>query len=109
MSAVLHCLRKTKHVKHFDPRPLEFRGLGRSRIPELLDKIKGEQLGVSLLIDRSYCQASIESVQEPSSHSMPTTANLMEGITAFKRSLEISDDKAREIERNTCQQRLSSL
>ena len=69
-------------------------GLGRSRIPELLDKIKGEQLGVSLLIDRSYCQASIESVQEPSSHSMPTTANLMEGITAFKRSLEISEDKA---------------
>ena len=33
----------------------------------------------------------------------------METIAAFKRSLQISDDKAREIERNTREQRLSSL
>ena len=33
----------------------------------------------------------------------------METTAAFKRSLQISDDKAREIERNTHEQRLSSL
>ena len=101
--------RKIKHVEDFDPRPPEFRGLAANRIQELLDKVRGEQLGISLLLDPNYRQRSVESVQEPSSHCIPTKASLMETIAAFKRSLQISDDKAREIERNTREQRLSSL
>ena len=40
---------------------------------------------------------------------MPTTAALKETVQAFKASLEVSPEKAREIELNTCQQRLCSL
>ena len=101
--------RKIKHVEDFDPRPPEFRGLAANRIPELLDKVRGEQLGISLLLGPNYRQRSVESVQEPSSNCIPTKASLMKTIAAFKRSLQINDDKAREIERNTCEQRLSSL
>ena len=64
--------RKIKHVEDFDPRPPEFRGLAANGIPELLDKVRREQLGISLLLDPNYHQRSIESVQEPSSHCMHT-------------------------------------
>ena len=64
--------RKIKHVEDFDPRPPEFRRLAANRIPELLDKVRGEQLGISLLLDPNYRQRSVESVQEPSSHCIHT-------------------------------------
>ena len=38
--------RKIKHVEDFDPRPPEFRGLAANPIPDLLDKVRGEQLGI---------------------------------------------------------------
>ena len=38
---------------------------------------------------------------------MPEIASLQETVTAFKRSLEVTSDKAREIERDTCEQQKS--
>ena len=98
--------RKIKHVEDFDPRPPQFRGLVTSRLPELLDKVRGEQLGISLLFDSHF---RVGSSEMPSSYHMPDTTNLSETISAFKKSLEVSDEKAREIERNTREQRQSSL
>ena len=46
--------------------------------------------------------------QPPSVHHIPDATRLSETIAAFKKSLEISDEQAREIERNT-RKRLSSL
>lgn len=77
--------RKIKHVEDFDPRPPEFRGLAANRIPELLNKVRGEQLGISLFLDPNYRQGSVESVQEPSSHSIPTKASQLQlSREAFK-------------------------
>ena len=36
-------------MEDFDPRPPEFRGSTMSRLPELVDKLRGEQLCISLL------------------------------------------------------------
>ena len=97
--------RKIKHVEDFDPRPPQFRGLTASQLPDHLDQIRGEQLGISLLFDSHFRQGS---AHVPSSHHVPDTSKLNETIAAFKKSLEIKDEKAREIERNTRDQRLSS-
>ena len=40
--------RKIKPVEGFDPRPVSFRNLAQSRLPDLLQKVKGEQLCISL-------------------------------------------------------------
>ena len=47
--------RKTKPLEDFDPRPPEFRGNASMLLPDLLKKVKGEQLCVSLLLDPSFC------------------------------------------------------
>ena len=98
--------KKIKSVEDFDPRPPQFRGLITSRLPDFLDKVRGEQLGISLLFDPHFRQGS---VYQPSSQHIPDTSTLSKTIAAFKKSLEINDEKAREIERNTREQRLSSL
>ena len=98
-------VKKIKSVEDFDPRPPQFRGLITSRLPDFLDKVRGEQLGISLLFDPHFRQGS---VYQPSSQHIPDTSTLSKTIAAFKKSLEINDEKAREIERNT-RERLSSL
>ena len=98
--------KKIKSVENFDPRPPQFRGLVTSQLPDFLDKIRGEQLGISLLLDPHFRQGS---VYQPSSHHIPDTSKLKTTIAAFKNSLEINDEEARKIERDTREQRLSSL
>ena len=49
--------RKIKHMEDFDLRPAEFRGLVTSRLPDLLDKVRGERLSISLLFDPHFRQA----------------------------------------------------
>ena len=61
-------------------------------------------MGISLLFDPHFCQ-SLPS--QPSSHHIPETSELVETIASFKQTLEVDDTKAREIERNTREQRLS--
>ena len=90
--------RTVKHVEDFDPRPEIFRGTAPSRIPELLQKLKGEQPCISLLFDPQHRH---EKSHQPATHSFPNTGHLRETVSAFKKSLEVTAERAREIERNT--------
>jgi hypothetical protein len=71
------------------------------------------RLGVNNL-EYLYCLI-VTSVHHQLSHnqrliySLPSTQNLQETVRAFKSSLKVSPEKAREIECNTRQQRLSQL
>jgi hypothetical protein len=53
--------RKVKPLEDFDPRPVEFRGTVRARLPALLEKIRREQLCVSLLFDEHFATGMIQS------------------------------------------------
>ena len=102
--------RSIKSVEDFDPRPLEFRGSASSRLPDLLQKVKGEQLCVSLLLDSSFCHSDNPTTMgQTSSPNLPSVASLQDTIEAFKHSLKISEHEARHIEQNTREQRNSAL
>ena len=102
--------RSIKPVEDFDPRPPEFRGTASSRLPDLLQKVKGEQLCVSLLLDSSCCQWENSTIPaQTSSPSLPDTASLLDTVAGFKSSLKITEDQARHIEQNTREQHNSLL
>ena len=101
--------RSIKPVEEFDPRPPEFRGTASSRLPDLLQKVKGEQLCVSLLLDSSCCHGENSTIPAQTSSHLPDTASLLDTVAAFKSSLKISEDQARHIEQNTREQRNSVL
>ncbi len=89
--------RKIKLVEDFDPRPT---GQIQSRMPVFLEKIKGEELAVSFLLDPALQQARPSHI--PSD--IPVNVDdqgLSVTIAAFKETLKVTADKAREIERNT--------
>ena len=89
--------KKIKRLDNFDSIPPHFRGLPASRLPALLDKVRGEQLGISFLLDSSFREGS---PKMPASYHMPDSSKLCETISAFKKTLEMSDDKAHKIKRN---------
>ena len=41
---------RVKLLENFDPRPPEFRGNAASRLPDFLDKVRGEQLGYLIAV-----------------------------------------------------------
>ena len=86
-------------LEDFDPRPPEYSG---SLVPDLLKKVKGDHLGISVLLDAEY----IEEVKEPSSYNLPNINALKLSVEAFKKSLEIDNNEARKIEKDTREQRL---
>ena len=47
--------KKVSLIEEFDPRPVECRGTATSLLPSLLESIRGESLGVSVLFDPQYC------------------------------------------------------
>ncbi len=98
--------KKMKKMDDYDPRPQQFRGTASERLPELLNKIKGEQLGISLLLDPQFqCEEDLTSNE----CQLRSIIKLKETIKNFKASLQVTAEKAREIERNTHQQRNSQL
>lgn len=99
--------RKVKPAE--DPRPPQYRGTAVDGVRKLLDKLRGEQLRVSLLLDSQCQRTNTEASQQPSSHSVPDAASLKETTEAFKQSIQVSDARACEIERCTHGQRMSSL
>ena len=101
--------RKIRSVEDFDPRPPEFRGTVASQLPELLNKIRGEQLCISLIFDPQCRCEHLDTSLQPSAHNLPDAASLRESIRAFKTSIEVTCGKAREIERDTRGQHRSSL
>ena len=60
--------RKLEPLEDFDPHPEEFRGIACANLPALLEKIRGEQLCISLLFDKHFCYWD----QSGSSMTIPT-------------------------------------
>ena len=99
--------RKIELLEDFDPRPVEFRGSAKSNLPKLLTEVEGKKLCISLLLDPIYCEERATNLQ-PDAYSIPSVSNLKSTIQEFKKSLEVSQDEARKIERDTRDQRMSS-
>ena len=97
-----------KLIEYFDPRPPEFKGTVQAKLPELLDKIK-EELCISLMLDERYKHELLSSVDLPLDYNLPSSSALATTIAAFKEAIEVSNSKAREIERVTCEQHQSDL
>ena len=62
---------------------------------------------MSLFLDSEYIE-SHSTLQQPTSYYLPPDGELRRTIEFFKRSLEVTQDQARQIERDTRDQRLSS-
>lgn len=99
--------RKLVPVEDFDPRPLKYRGTAKERIPALLDEIRGEGLCISLLLDPKlrHWDNSLIATPSTSAPSLPGKSSLKDTIAAFKDSLKLSEEKIREIEFSTRNQR----
>ena len=81
---------------------MECRGTASSRLPDLLEKIGGQQLCISLLFDEKRQHWDEEStLLKPSEYSIPKLSALKETIAEFKDSLKLNNDKIREIKQNT--------
>jgi len=93
-------------VEDSDPRPHEFRGLACDNLKFLSD-IEGKQLCITLLLDPKYKHEAQEQ-KWPSDFRIPGAAELSETIQYFKKSLEVEPENARQIEKETRDQRLSS-
>lgn len=97
--------RKVSLMENFDPRPMECRNIATSLIPTLLDEVRGESLGVSVLFDPKYCHETLPNPQA----CVPDTSKLRETVAAFKDSLKLPAERVRDIEHNTREQYKSSL
>ena len=100
--------RRAKLLDDYDPRPIEYRGTTSEHLPSILKKIKGQQLSISLMLDRDCCHKESDE-KSPKGCQIPHIAKLKEIISAFKQSLQVSEDKIREIELNTRDQRHTPL
>ena len=105
--------RQVKSVEDFDPRPPEFRGKTAENLPTLLDTVHGHGLCISLLLDphlRYWTGVdSASTCLSPSTANCPSLHSLKNTVLAFKECLVVIDEKIREIERDTRDQRNSSL
>ena len=82
--------KKIRQVEDFDPWPDSFRGTASQSLPELLQKLKGEQLCVSLLFDSQFQSDVIsDELSSPSSHNIPGTSTLNDTISQFKETLKV--------------------
>ena len=104
------CKLKVVAVEDFDPRPQKYRGTVKERVPVLLDKIRGEALCISLLLDPKarHWDNSLTATPSISIPSLPKPSSLADTIAVFKDSLKLSVEKLREIEFNTRKQRQSN-
>ena len=96
--------RKIQLLENFDPRPPEFRGQIQSRVPAFLESVNGEQLSISVLLDSTLQQSQ----QSPTPINLDDKA-LSTSIAAFKETLKVTTERIHEIEKNTREQRHSSL
>ena len=89
-------------MEDFDPRPEGYRDNAKTLLPALLDSVRGESLGVSILFDEKYCQQTISSNDTSAS-------NIKETVAAFKESLQMSSSELRNIEQSPREQHESTL
>ena len=97
-----------KPLEDFDPCPVELRGKVNDHLETFLAKVRGEGLGVSLLLDKeSRCWSS--DVSLPLTPVLPTTEELRKRVEDFKTSLHLPSYKIREIEQSTRDQAQNPL
>ena len=104
--------RRLAPLEDFDPRPAKFKGTARHSLPGLLEEVRGEGLCISLLLDSKVCphdDAVPSSSLTLTSTTLPSLEQLQTSVSAFKESLTVSDEKIREVELNTREQRESSF
>ena len=104
--------RQLEPLEDFDPRPDKFKGTAKNSLPALLNNLRGEGLCISLLLDSNLCAndgTTLSSSSVPTSSTLPDIEKLKKSVSVFKESLSISDEKIREIELNTREQRESTL
>lgn len=97
--------RRVSLTEEFDPQPMEYRNTATSLLPALLDEVRGESLGVSLLFDPLYCHETVPA----SGTCVPDMLKLKETVAAFKDSLRLPAYKLWDIEQNTREQQKSPL
>ena len=100
--------RKLVAVEDFDPRPPKYRGTAKEHLPELLEKVRGQGLCVSLLLDPNVRHWDNSVVATPSTPLLPGRSGLADTIAAFKESLKLPEEKIKEIELRTRNQRESN-
>ena len=94
-------------LEDFDPRP-QYRGTAVTHLPSLLESISGQGLCLSQLLDPKYKYwNSDDSLSQVPACNMPNLDTLR--TSAFKETLQLSEDKIRHIEQNTREQRRSPL
>ena len=101
--------KKMTSIENFDPRPPEYRGTAATRLPSLLESISGQGLCISLLDPKCKHWDSDDSSSKVPACNMPNLDTLRNMISAFKETLQLSEDKIRHIEQNTREQRRSPL
>ena len=114
--------RQVKHMlkplKDFDPRPVEYQGTAPQQLEEFLKKVQGKGLGISLLIDKDVqvWKATSDKSDKQSTNAnpedtavMPSRAELVKRVAAFKKTLKLTAQQIRELEMNTKDQAKSQL
>lgn len=96
-----------KPLGDFDPRPQEYIGKIKERLPALLDRVRGKGLGISLLFDTSTCSWDTDAT--PHSYELPTLEKVKEKCKLFKSTLKLSPERILEIEHKTKDQQLCEL
>ena len=86
---------KIHQLNDYDPRPSQLKGSACGELPELLKKIKGNNLGVSLLLDSEYIESQ-STLLQPSGYNLPADGELRRILDYFKQSLEVTQDQARQ-------------
>ena len=89
-------------MEEFDPCPPQFKGTTTANLKTFLDKTKGQNLGVSLLLDPSTKvwmeNSKADKMEQPS---VLSNEQLLLYVAAFKESLKLPNSKIREIERSS--------
>ena len=96
-----------KTLEEFDPRPEKYRGTAKENLKPLLESVHDQGLCISLLLDpKTRCwNEGVTSLPSTSTPQLPSISSLQRAVTEFLKSLEVSEDEARLIERKTVGQR----
>ena len=95
--------KRRKHIEEFDPRPEDCRRNANQLLTTLLENVRGESLGISLLFDERYSQPGLLHADT----SLPSTPHIQKTVEAFKESLRLSPSQLRHVELSTREQRNS--
>ena len=97
------CKKNLELLEDFDPRPLDFKAWATTNLATFMQKVKGRNLGVSLLLDPSAQVWTEETTETPA---VVSTERLRKSVAAFK---ELPTAELRRIERETRDQSRSPL